>query len=705
MTLPFLRARAVLLCLCVGACAGLRTVPAPAVWPLRADTLEANGHDLDCDLLHLSLDVTIDFEARRIYGTCTSWVRGLRGEVHSLRFHAQDIDVRGVRDAEGRELDFELEGPWIRVQLAEPLARGAEQQIRVAYAAHPQAGMFFVESSKDADGFAPQVWTQGQPQGNRHWFPAWDYPSDRTTYDGRIRVGHDMSVVSNGVLVDVEVHGGGERTFHWRMKDSLPTYLIAVAAGRWETYEDEWRGVPLRYHVAPGTGEQQARRALGETPLMMAFFSELLDYPYPYAKYDQAVVTDFPLAGMENATITLLADHILGGPGEVADLDGDPRLLVAHELAHQWFGDLVTCLGWSHLWLNEAWASYLELQFERHMTDDDNYHLWLERYREWYLAGGRSTRFPLALDWRTQSSSPERSNHVYDKGPWVLHMLARELGEATFWDASRAYLKRHAHGLVTTSDFARAIFDETGRNVEGFLEQWVLAGGHPVYDVELDLEQSSDPDRGGSLALRVRQAQDFDQLVPLFDVTLDVDLYFTGGRKERHRLRVREEQQVFRFEFEGELVDVVFDARSEILCELALHKPAAMWVHQATLADHPASQWRALGPLREWAEESDPAALALMRLIIDSPQPLLRQRAARLCDFESAPAQRTLMAAAIRDASPIVRREAAHTLLQHALRSQFEPGSQDYQVLLDHLQVETSPAVREQLERLLRIDD
>jgi hypothetical protein len=188
-------------------------------------------------------------------------------------------------------------------------------------------------------------------------------------------------------------------------------------------------------------------------------------------------------------------------------------------------------------------------------------------------------------------------------------------------------------------------------------------------------------------------------------VVLSVDLYFAGGQRSRHRLRIQNAEHVFPFEHEGELVDVVFDAECEVLCELRMNKSALMWAHQAALSDLPASQWRALAPLRELAGESDPAAMALMRLVIESPQPLLRQRAARLCDLDSALAQRALVTAATRDASPSVRREAAHTLQQLALRRQFEPGSQDYETLLDHLQVETSPAVREQLERVLQIDD
>lgn len=692
-----------MLALPLAACSSTLEVPAPPVWPLRADDLEANGQDRDCDLLHLTLDVTVDFEGRRVYGTATSWVRALRQETAAVRLHGVGLEVRAVEDSRGRELAFEVAEPWITVTLQEPLARGEEEKLRVAYAARPQAGMHFRETTKYADGFEPQVWTRGQPEENRHWFPAWDYPNDRATFEARIRVGHDMAAVSNGELLDVQVHGGGERTFHWRMKDDLPTYLFGFAAGRWETYEDEWRGIPLRYHVGPGTGEQRARLALGETPAIVQFFGDLLDWPYPYVKYDQAVVTGFSGGGMETATITVLGDDVLGDPGELADRDGDPRMLVAHEVAHHWFGNLVTCFGWSNLWLNEAFASYLELLYERHVTDEGNFALWLERYREWYLVLGEATRHPLALDWRTQASAPRRANHLYDKGPWVLYMLERELGSEPFRDAVRAYVRRHANGLVDTHDFARSVFDVTGRNVEGFLEQWVYAGGHPVLEAELEVPEGRRKKERPVLDLSVRQAQDFDHLVPLFDVPLDVDLHFADGSRERHSLRVREERERFRLELPGELVDVVVDPDCTLLADLRVAKPLPMWTHQARLAATPAAQWRALPALRAAAEDDNEAAVTLMRLVVESPQPLLRQRAARLCDFDDLRARRALSLAAAQDPEARVRREAAHCLLQHAARQQFEPGTEEYEAFLIRMQVEPSPAVRAKLAEILQV--
>ncbi len=640
-------------------CASAPRGALPPQWPLRADTLQANGWERDCDLLHLSLDVALDYDAGRVYGSATSWVRALAGGCRSVTLHAVELDVHEVEDSRGRKLDFELADPHLTIHLAEALVSGEEERLRVTYAARPAAGLFFTGGRGQA-GFAPELWTLGRFEENRHWFPAWDYPSDRTTFDGRFRVGHDMWVVSNGELVGVREEGAGERTFHWRMGSSIPTHLVGAAAGRFETYEDRAGDLPLHYHVPPGTGEERARALCGETPAMLAFFSELLGRPYPYAKYDQAVVQDPSWPGGGSVTLTLLPNELLAGdPGNLA-LDGGPRHRLAHGLAHNWFGGLVAGLGWSHFWLNEAWASYLAIRWERECQGEGHFRLRLEHLREEYLRRDAGTRAPLALDWRSQGASPVRANHVHDKGPWVLHMLERELGEEAFWAAVRAYLTRHADDLVTTEDFARVVFDTTGRNVEGFLEQWVYGGGHPVLEVGFDRVDGFSS--GPFLGLIVEQVQEFDALVPLFDLRLAVDLHYADGEVQREWVRIDARLQILPLPLAGELVDVVFDAEAQVLGELVIDKPLEMWLHQVALVERPACQWRALEAVWEAAGESDAALLALLRLDAESPEPLLRQRAAGFLDCDERRARKLLQRRLEVEPSPSTRAQIRRLL-------------------------------------------
>jgi aminopeptidase N len=670
----------------------------PAVWPLRADTDLANGGDRTCDLVHLELDLRLDYDAQRVSGSATSWIRALPGGVQRVLLHAVGLEVHEVRDGRGRVLEHSLDEPELEILLAEPLLAGEELALHVVYTTRaPELGMVFTDS--DPDGFSPQVWTQGQFEDNRYWMPVWDLPNDRATVDLSLRVGHDMRAIANGELVEVVEHGGGERTFRWRQAQRIPTYLVAFAAGRWETYADTAGETPLHYHVPPGTGEAAARAAFHETPAMLTFFEELLDEPYPYVKYDQAVVSDFPWAGMENASITILHDELLGGADALLDLDGDPRLLVAHELAHQWFGDLVTCLGWSHLWLNEAWASYLELVWEREQAGVGSYALWLERYGERYLARGAGCRVPMALDWYTQGVSDERAHHVYTKGPWVLHMLARELGEEAFWAATRAYLDRHADGLVTTADFARAVFDTTGRNVEGHLEQWVLLAGHP--ELEVRLVHGQDGAGNSVVDVVVRQTQDFGATVPLFDVLVELEVVRRGGERSRIEIPLSEVEATRRVLSGQELVDLIVDPEGDLLAVLDLDKPQAMWLRQVGRVDLPVAQWRAIPHVSRAAAEGAPAAVeALMRLAGESPEPLLRERAAAELGLEDPRAARTLLRLVATDSAARVRHQAAATLLDLVAAGRALRGD-ELSILQQRLGLERSPETRASLEALL----
>lgn len=592
--------------------------------PLRPDSLEHNGWDRDSDLLHVDVQLAIDLEGGKIAGRCTNRVRGLVGGSESLEFHARDLEIQGVRDSEGRELEWALEEELLTVTLIEALAFGAEQSIAIDYSAEPEAGLYFRRESKFVEGEALEAWSQGQPEDTRQWIPTWDFPNDRATYSGTFRVPAEYTALSNGVLLGTEDHEDGTRSYQWELEQRIPTYLIAVAVGQWEHYADEWKGIPIDYWVGPGAGEERARRAFGETPEMMSFFTELLGVEYPYAKYAQVAVSDFVAGGMENASLTIQNDYVIESPQGHIENDGETRLLVAHELAHQWFGDLVTCFGWSHLWLNEAWASYLELLFERHKSGDENFKLWMESYREIYLARGERTQRPLSEDWRTQVTD-ERCSHEYVKGPWVLYMLEREVGSEGFWAAVREYLTRHADDIVQTDDFARVIFDVTGRNVEGFLEQWVEGGGHPELEVRLRVEPGPESEL---LVVTVEQVQETSELVPVFNLSVEVELEDSAG-KRRWRMPIDDLVEEVRIPLIGDLRDFIFDVSCDLLCELDLRKEPEMWARQAT-HESAALRWRSLGPLKRARRlGSQVAGQAMVRIAQTDPEPRMRRGAIR----------------------------------------------------------------------------
>ncbi len=659
---------AVCFLLWLAACASPQPQPeGEPLRPLRPDSLESNGWDRDCDLLHLHLDLFIDHQDQSVTGSVTHTLRGLRSAIEFVELHGIGIEISKIVDDQGRELEHTAQQPIIRVQLAEPLVRGHEMELTLHYTAEPNLGLYFRDSSKDFVGHAPQVWSQGQAEDNRNWIPMWDYPNERASFSANFRVAEDLIALSNGELLATTDNGDGSKTYSWKLEQNIPTYLIAVAVGRWEKYTDEWNGTSIDYYVGPGTGEEKARRAFGETPAMLKFFTELLDEPYPYGKYAQVAVSDFVAGGMENASLTIQNDYVICSEARDQELDGETRLLVAHELAHQWFGDLVTCFGWSNLWLNEAWASYLEVVFEGQVLGAEAQALRLEVYRADYLRRSDGTRKPLSEDWRTQLSK-QRCHHEYVKGPWVLSMLEAELGTVDFWRAVRFYLDRHRDGLVSTEDFARAIFDSTGHNVEGFLEQWVEAGGHPEFHVTYDLEEA---DTESTLKLRVAQVQRTSELVPLFDLKVDVALF--DDRGEVHEtLHIKDASEEFELPVHGVLRDVQFDAGCRVLCDLSLEKSAAMWALQAQ-SPSAALRWRSIGPLQVAREAGYTVALEALIVMAETDSEARLRRRARM-GFTRSTHSGFLLGLLQTETDPLARVE----LLELLARQRATPATVDY---------------------------
>ncbi|HEY9295769.1 MAG TPA: M1 family metallopeptidase, partial [Phormidium sp.] len=296
----------------------------------------------------------------------------------------------------------------------------------------------------------------------------------------RVQVPQPFMAISNGVLINTE-DAGEEKIYHWSQKEVHPTYLMTLAVGDFAEIRDEWNGKPVTYYVDKSRAED-ARRTMGKTPQMIEFFSKKFGYPYPFPKYAQVCVDDFIFGGMENTSTTLLTDRCL--LDERAALDNRlSESLVAHELAHQWFGDLVVIKHWSHAWIKEGMASYSEVLWtEQEYGKDDAAYYILNEARS-YLAedSGRYRRPIVTHVYREAIELYDR--HLYEKGACVYHMIRGELGEELFNAAIHTFVQENAHKTVETIDLLRAIEKATGRNFLFLFDQYVYRGGHPDYKV------------------------------------------------------------------------------------------------------------------------------------------------------------------------------------------------------------------------------
>src|SRR6266496_2730699 len=376
------------------------------------------------DIQHIALALDVDPLKRSVGGTATLRAMVIAPNTKVVELDAVELMIDKVT-AGGEAAAFRYDGKRLRVELPTELASGAALTLAVHYNGAPRRGLYFVGPDDGYPHKPVQVWTQGQDEDSRYWFPCFDAPIEKATSEVKVTVPANMFALSNGVLV-TDKTSGGKRTLHWRLDVPHSCYLITLAVGDFGTVETKWRDTPVIYYVERGL-EEAAERTLARTPQMLELFSEKFGVPYPYPRYSQVFVADFIFGGMENTSATTLTDTVL--LDERAAIDYDIDSLVSHELAHQWFGDLVTCRDWGEGWLNEGFATYAEYLWREHHEGRDAADLELEEWGDLYFGedGGRYRRTIATKLYDEPIDIFD--HHLYDKGGRVLHMLRNVLGD------------------------------------------------------------------------------------------------------------------------------------------------------------------------------------------------------------------------------------------------------------------------------------
>jgi aminopeptidase N len=527
--------------------------------------------DRVCSIKHLRLEVELDMDARRIAGTCTLTLSPLLSGSPWLRLDAVELDVSRVTRA-GKRLEHRHDGKVLQIALG-PVVDGEVFDLEIDYAGQPRRGIYFIAPDEAYPDKPHQVWTQGQDEDSRFWFPCFDTPSEKSTSEVIATVPARFTALSNGELIDDRVKGE-RRTLHWRFDVPHSCYLVTLVAGELSELRDEWLGpdgpVAVTYYVAAGR-EDDARRTLGRTPDMLELFSRRFGMPYPYTKYAQVCVADFIFGGMENTTATTLTDNILYDERAAIDFDADA--LVSHELAHQWFGDLLTCRAWGEGWLNEGFATYAEYLWRESYEGRDAADHELDEWGEAYFAED-SGRYRRVVATNVYEEPIEIfDHHLYEKGGRVLHMLRQVLGDDGFWKTIKHYLTKHRGGSVETRDLVRAVEEATGRQLDWFFDQWISRGaGHPELEVgyEWDAEKRL-------VCLSVKQTQKVEGTTPMFRLPLTLALD-VGGRKRVVEIDVDGAHHTFYVPCEREPAQAVFDPGKTLLARVKTEKPVPMWI-------------------------------------------------------------------------------------------------------------------------------
>ncbi|MBK7078081.1 MAG: M1 family metallopeptidase [Myxococcales bacterium] len=614
--------------------------------------------DRPIDVEHYRLAVALDPAARSVAGTATLTVAVVAPSVAELAIDAVELEIDAVR-VDGKPARFRHDGKVLRIAASATV--GARLAVAIAYRGQPRRGLYFTAPDAGYPDKPAMAWTQGQDDDSRHWFPCIDSPHDKATSEVIATVPAAWTALSNGVLVDEQAHGA-TRTLHWRLDVPHACYLVTLVAGDLATIEARWRDVPVTYHVVRGR-EAEAARTLARTPAMLELFSQTFGVDYPYPRYAQVFAADFIFGGMENTSATTLTDVIL--IDERAALDYDIDALVAHELAHQWFGDLVTCREWGEGWLHEGFATYAEYVWREHHAGRDAADLELDEWLEMYFAeDGNRYRRPIAT--RVYDEPIDIfDHHLYEKGARVLHMLRRELGDPAFWASLRHYLVKHRHGAVETRDLARAIAEATGRSLDWFFHQWITDGaGHP----ELKVAASWDRD-AGLCEVRVEQVQAVEGATPLFRLPITVEL-MVDGHRHAHAVVLDERRGAWFFPAAEEPTQCVVDPGRTLLAAVDTDKPLPWWIaelHGAALAIDRGYAARALGRIA-----GPQARAALTKALTDDGFWAVRgAAAAALATIGGEAARDALVRATITEANPRARRAIVRALgeFRHDLKA------------------------------------
>ena len=611
----------------------------------------------DYDLVHQRIEVkNFDWDSTSFDGRVTTTVVSRRPGLEAVVLDMERrLEVRAVT-ARGKALGHDRPGDSLVVRLARPVAFGDTVRFTVDYHGRiaQGRGLYFFKEEPGRPHRPQQVYSGGGTDGNPRWIPTYGAPHDKATWEVIATVPARLTVISNGRLVSDRRVAGGLRTTHWSQEKPASTYLISLVAAPLVKVRDRWRDVPLEYYVY-AEDSALARSLFGVTPDVMETFVRLTGVRYPWNRYAQVTVADF-IGGMENVGATTLVDW-LPDPRAYHDRLWYHHTLIPHELAHQWFGNLVTAENWANYWLHEGMAQFMPGQYwgakhGRHAEED----LYLEEYRQ-YLARDARRRTPLAT---------YNSNVVYPKGALVLEMLKQHLGPERFWAAINRYLTRHAYATATSDDLRQAVLEATGESLDWFWSQWIYQAGHPEFEVSAAYDSSA-----AALTLTVRQTQvDAAQpdtggvrfvTPPAFRAPVAIRVGTKNGDIVARTVIERREQTVRVEGVREPPTMVVFDDENAVLKTLSFHQPTP-WL--ANLLHRHPNLWNRSWAIGQLASRTGDtlAAAALAYAVTSADYDLTRAEAASALGHFASERAVPALEPALADTSARVRKAAVEAL-------------------------------------------
>lgn len=547
------------------------------------------------DFIDMSLNLSFNTQEKKLFGKVKYSFEPLRKSIDSLVLDAPEIEVEYVRSEE-QELKFRSTSKELIIYFNRTLNWEEIYHLEISYSAQPAKGLYFLGWDDESGRAREQIWTQGQGVDNRYWIPSYDDMNDKLFTETFISFETGYEVISNGDLIEKNDLGNGTTLWHYKMQEPHVIYLIMLAIGDY-AFEDytSSKGIVSRQYYYPDR-PQDLIPTYQYTNEMMDWMENEFGIDYPWGKiYRNVPVVDFLYGAMENTSSTIYTDVYL--QDSRAALDRNYIGTNAHELTHQWFGDLITEWSGTHHWLHESFATYYAKYFKRAVLGEDLYQL--ERYREMQSALNADDKNQLPI-----ANSKAGSSKHYPKGSIVIDMLRTVVGDEEYKKVINSYLAKYSFKHVDTHLFYLEFLEVLGVNLDWFFDQWIYKGGYPHYEVSYtDLKDKT--------KLYVEQIQETTSTVSLFRMPVDIELHYADGSIAMHKIQVDSSFQEFVIPKEAskKLSYLIFDSGNKIYKKLNFIRNVDELIAQANSANEMIDRYFALQELEEVELEKKRMAL------------------------------------------------------------------------------------------------
>ena len=536
--------------------------------------------EFDIDVQHYDIDLKILDHEKSFIGKTSITFNVIKPYLENIQFDVETFNVTKVK-SEGKELSFEQKNGSLIIQPDEPIRIGDELTYTISYQsdgniADPSKygmrgakvlGLGFFDESDDNPAL---VQTHSFPEGARHWFPSNDHPADKATSKITTTVRSDWKVLANGVLTESETNwkvlpngmkiksedSGDSTKYVWELNLPNSTYLFVMVAGPFKVIKDYHGDIPMSYWVYPKDVDN-ADLSFNRTPEIMEFFENEYGVKYPWPKMDQITIPGIG-GGAESTTATILGDITIHD--QKADKDFPSHWLVAHEAAHQWWGDYITMGNWHHAWLNESFATYGEYLYSSFLYGEDErqINLWKKKQAYFREYNNKYSRPMVHPYWKYPNQNFD--SHIYPRGAVVLHMLRQIIGDKNFKNYQKNFLNDFRFGNPKTSHLIRAVNEATSSDYNWFFDQWVLSAGHPQVQIETQWNN-------GEYSVFINQTQAGRQTPYVYEIPTEIAFHYKN-RSEKKSIYLDDRKNVYKFNLKEEPIFIRLDPNYDLLIEI-----------------------------------------------------------------------------------------------------------------------------------------